>query len=429
MEAKAGDITVPLAVLLKREMSNEKSEKPDLLHGEASQKKKGEDFTLLRAECERTQETGTTSFSVFGLFDGHNGSAAAIYTKEHLLNNVLNAIPPNVSRDEWISALPRALVAGFVKTDKDFTAQARSSGTTVTLVIIDGWVVTVASVGDSRCILESAEGSVYVLSADHRLEVNKEEVDRVTASGGEVARINIAGGASIGPLRCWPGGLCLSRSIGDLDVGEYIVPVPHVKQVKLSNAGGRLVIASDGVWDALSHEKALNCCRGLPAESAAARIVKEAVKPKGLRDDTTCIVVDILPPEKVSPPIKKPGKGGIKYIFRRKSSETLSEEHVDRGCSEPDVVEEMFEDGSAMLSQRLSTDHTTSNIFEPYNCAVCQLEMKPGEGISVHSTAIKPIGIRSPWDGPFLCVSCQEKKEAMEGKSSRNCRSGVPQEI
>ena len=38
----------------------------------------------------------------------------------------------------------------------------------------------------------------------------------------------------VGPLRCWPGGLCLSRSIGDTDVGEFIVPVPHVKQVKVS---------------------------------------------------------------------------------------------------------------------------------------------------------------------------------------------------
>lgn len=39
--------------------------------------------------------------------------------------------------------------------------------------------------------------------------------------------------SQIGPLRCWPGGLCLSRSIGDMDVGEFIVPVPHVKQVKV----------------------------------------------------------------------------------------------------------------------------------------------------------------------------------------------------
>ncbi|TYI03348.1 hypothetical protein ES332_A11G332600v1 [Gossypium tomentosum] len=38
--------------------------------------------------------------------------------------------------------------------------------------------------------------------------------------------------SEIGPLRCWLGGLCLLRSIGDMDVGEFIVPVPYVKQVK-----------------------------------------------------------------------------------------------------------------------------------------------------------------------------------------------------
>lgn len=48
---------------------------------------------------------------------------AAIYTKENLLNNVLSAIPPELNRDEWLSALPRALVAGFVKTDKDFQGE------------------------------------------------------------------------------------------------------------------------------------------------------------------------------------------------------------------------------------------------------------------------------------------------------------------
>lgn len=55
------------------------------------------------------------------------------------------------------------------------TTLAHSSGTTVTMVIVDGWVVTAASVGDSRCILESAEGSMHHLSADHRLDVNEKE--------------------------------------------------------------------------------------------------------------------------------------------------------------------------------------------------------------------------------------------------------------
>jgi serine/threonine protein phosphatase PrpC len=54
-------------------------------------------------------------------------------------------------------------------------ASVQTSGTTVTFVIIEGWVVTVASVGDSRGILESAEGGIYYLSADHRLDCNEEE--------------------------------------------------------------------------------------------------------------------------------------------------------------------------------------------------------------------------------------------------------------
>lgn len=63
------------------------------------------------------------SYYFLQLFDGHNGSAAAIYTKENLLNNVLGAIPSELNRDEWLAALPRALVSGFVKTDKDFQAK------------------------------------------------------------------------------------------------------------------------------------------------------------------------------------------------------------------------------------------------------------------------------------------------------------------
>ena len=44
--------------------------------------------------------------------------------------------------------------------------------------------------------------------------------------------------------------------------------------VQLSNAGGRMIIASDGIWDALSSEVAAKSCRGLPAELAARQVVK-----------------------------------------------------------------------------------------------------------------------------------------------------------
>lgn len=418
MSSKGEHQTVPLSVLLRREQQNEKIENPELSYGQASQSKKGEDLTLLKTECQRNVGDGVATFSVFGLFDGHNGTAAAIYAKEHLLSNVLSAMPSDLNRDDWVAALSRALVAGFVKTDKEFLEKGKPSGTTVTFVIIDGWYVTVASVGDSRCILETSDGDIYSLSADHRLETNAEERQRVTASGGEVGRLNTGGGTEIGPLRCWPGGLCLSRSIGDRDVGEFIVPVPYVKQVKLSTGGGRLIISSDGVWDILSFEAALQCCRGMSPEAAAAQIVKEAVQPKGLRDDTTCIVVDILPPEKNAPPLPPKKKGVLKGMFRKKSAESSA--NHDQEYMEPDVVEEMFEEGSADLSERLDTKYPLCNMFKLFMCAICQVEIKPGEGISIHAGSANRK--TRPWDGPFLCQTCQEKREAMEGKRPSGVR-------
>lgn len=81
--------------------------------------------------------------------------------------------------------------------------------------------------------------------------------------------------------------------------------------------------------------------------------LQEAVQAKGLRDDTTCIVIDVVPPEKPAaalPAPKKQGRGVFKSMFRRKSSESSSQ--IDKEYIEPDVVEQLFEEGSAMLSER-----------------------------------------------------------------------------
>lgn len=407
---------VPLAALISREMRNEKMEKPNVRFGQAAQSRKGEDYFLIKTDCQRVPGNPSSTFSVFAIFDGHNGNAAAIYTKENLLNHVLGAIPRGLGRDEWLQALPRALVAGFVKTDKEFQSRGETSGTTATFVIVDRWTVTVASVGDSRCILDAQGGAVSTLTVDHRLEENVEERERVTASGGEVGRLSIVGGAEIGPLRCWPGGLCLSRSIGDMDVGEFIVPIPYVKQVKLSNAGGRLIIASDGIWDALSSEMAAQSCRGLPAELAARQVVKEALRTRGLKDDTTCIVVDIIPPDNMmqpQPPPKKQNKLRA-LLFRKKSLDSANK--LSKKLSAVGIVEELFEEGSAMLAERLGNEEpvvqSTSGLF---TCAVCQVDLAPSEGISVHAGSIFSTSSK-PWQGPFLCADCRNKKDAMEGK-------------
>lgn len=49
-------------------------------------------------------------------------------------------------------------------------------------MIVDRWTVTVASVGDSRCILDTQGGAVTTLTVDHRLEENIEEYVNTTFS-------------------------------------------------------------------------------------------------------------------------------------------------------------------------------------------------------------------------------------------------------
>ncbi|KAG0629465.1 hypothetical protein M758_1G106100 [Ceratodon purpureus] len=323
--------------------------KPSVSYGQAFQAKKEEDFVIIKSNCERISGDGSTTFDAFAVLDGHNGSAAAVFTKDNLLNNVVSSVPTGLTREEWLAALPRAMVAGFVKTDKDWRSKGIFSGTTVTLVIVDGWTVTCACVGDSRCVLD-AQGTVTALTIDHRFDTNDEERERVVAMGGQVARLHPYG-CEIGPLRAWPGGLCLSRTIGDIDAGQYIVPVPHVKQIKLSPGGGRLIIASDGVWDQLTSDRAAKVCRGEKhPEVAAKNIVKEAIKVQGLRDDTTCLVVDIVPPGRASrsfaPAVRK------QMMVMKFLRHTRSKNSNNTGVP----MEELFDENSATLAERYTIE-------------------------------------------------------------------------
>ncbi|CAH1453403.1 unnamed protein product [Lactuca virosa] len=68
--------------------------------------------------------------------------------------------------------------------------------------------------------------------------------------------------------------IVLKRNVTMLDIVSTHMQGQFGFLAELSSAGGRLVISSDGVWDALSAESALECSRELAPESAAAQIVK-----------------------------------------------------------------------------------------------------------------------------------------------------------
>ena len=59
------------------------------------------------------------------------------------------------------------------------------------------------------------------VSASHRLDTNKQEQARVKAAGCEVCATTLEGKA-VGPLRVWPGGLAMSRTLGDWEVRNLL---------------------------------------------------------------------------------------------------------------------------------------------------------------------------------------------------------------
>jgi hypothetical protein len=86
---------------------------------------------------------------------------------------------------------------------------------------------------------------------------SKAEQARLRAAGATVAPLgaHLQGPArpkemGVGPLRLWPGGLCVARSIGDLDCGALVVPLPHIKQLRLPAAGCRCAARRRG-WPRL----------------------------------------------------------------------------------------------------------------------------------------------------------------------------------
>ena len=150
---------------------------------------------------------------------------------------------------------------------------------------------------------------VLQLTYDFRLEDSPTERARVVAAGATLRRLAATGAGPCGPdevghgpLRVWPGGLALSRAIGDADVGPCIVAAPFVKQLRLPPTGGtRIIIASDGVWDAIGNMAAAKPVRKVGVEEAASAVVAAALRLRGLRDDTTVVVVDLCPSSKPLP--------------------------------------------------------------------------------------------------------------------------------
>lgn len=165
-----------------------------------------------------------SSYSLYAVFDGHNGHEAAQFSMGAIHREIHRRLPVGpwpadneASIHEWLAQLRAAVALALAAVERKFAAAGISSGATCTIVLQTGWLITVANLGDSSAYVDTGS-DVVGLTEDHRLDDSELErqrllpyepryiVRRLDVSLQGVARDRYAG---IGPLRVWPGGLAV----------------------------------------------------------------------------------------------------------------------------------------------------------------------------------------------------------------------------
>eukprot|EP00899_Mesostigma_viride_P005753 jgi/Mesvir1/15179/Mv25033-RA.2 len=293
---------------------------------------KGEDRTLVAPHEAFTINGRSRSLSCFGVFDGHGGAACAAFAQANMLPAVRDALVNAGEGDDEDgddTAVLNALVNGFHSVDAAFVQSGGKVGSTATLVLVDNWKLTVAGVGDSRCILVLPDGSVRELTSDHRC-TNKAEQVRVMDAGALVGQAFGENGQDVGSLRIWPGGIALTRALGDPEMGAYILSTPSIAQYDVPACPARLILASDGLWDALESEEVAQLTVGVGTKDVPQLLINASLRKIGRNDDISVVVVDLFPelgepwPDNACPLPKSKKKGTFLTRLRGKGKEKES---------------------------------------------------------------------------------------------------------
>lgn len=180
---------------------------------------------------------------VCAVFDGHGGDFVANFLKDRY-EDILKEI---LRKNE--GSIPDMLYESFKRVVSDIPKhESMTCGSTCLVALRYGEVIFVANAGDCRAVMNKGEEAVGI-SVDHKPNL-KREFERINQGGGHVTfhpmdapRVN--------------GSLAVSRSIGDFYLHPHVTWVPDVYVVKKDPNHNILVLASDGLWDAMSNEEVI----------------------------------------------------------------------------------------------------------------------------------------------------------------------------
>ncbi|KAJ8476924.1 hypothetical protein OPV22_020651 [Ensete ventricosum] len=223
---------------------------------------------------------GDSKQAFFGVFDGHGGRAAVDFVSEKLGKNIVAALDEPEKEE---NKAEMAIKAGYLTTDRDFLTQGVSSGACAATVLLRDGELHVANVGDCRVVL-SRKGVADALTDDHRAG-REDERNRIENSGGYVTCRN-------GIWRVQDS-LAVSRAIGDLNMKEWIISEPETETVQLTPDCEFLILASDGLWDKVESQEAVDVVSRQSNTIKSCRDLIEISCRRGNRDDITVMVIDL----------------------------------------------------------------------------------------------------------------------------------------
>ncbi|CAL1407537.1 unnamed protein product [Linum trigynum] len=157
------------------------------------------------------------------------------------------------------------------------------SGTTALTIVRQAKLLYIANVGDSRAVLATSEDGILVpvqLTVDFKPSL-PQEAERIVECKGRVFCL----GDEPGVHRVWlpdeeSPGLAMSRAFGDYCIKDFgLISVPEVTQRHISSKDQFVIMATDGVWDVVSNQEAVQIVSSVTDRSKAAKcLVKAAMK-------------------------------------------------------------------------------------------------------------------------------------------------------
>ena len=245
-------------------------------------------------------------YALLGVYDGHGEHGHKV--SKFVLNEIENNLELHPAFE---SDTAKAFEEVFVAADeelRDATFSAEHSGTTAVIVLIKDSELIMANVGDSRAVLgrkcESGTTEAHDLTVDQNPN-STGEMERIIAAGGFVTEPEEEGYAARVWLdkECTEIGLAMSRSIGDFAVKDVgVISTPVITNHILEERDEFLIVASDGVWEFITSQQAVDIVRKIIYEKGCKAACEELIETAAAcwqeeegdyRDDITTVIVNV----------------------------------------------------------------------------------------------------------------------------------------